>query len=101
MLLFPGTHSFRRDANPNRPCTIDYMSVSAAAPSTLKVFVNAFLVEFVYVGAYSPHTWWGNNPIVAEAQMPQPGETVIIEVGEQAICRIESNLLPDLDGKTS
>ena len=95
MILFPGKHKFRRDSEPSRPCVVDYASVSACGPSYVKVLVNNKLVEHVYVGSYSPHTWWGNNPLLGKDE-PEPGQEVVIFVGEDAIFRIESNLIHEM-----
>ena len=95
MILRPGTHRLRRATDPNTPFVLDYASVSASSPTVVRVFVGDTLVEEVYVGPYSPHTWWANNPLMTERQIPAPGERVTIEVGGGAIFRLESNLLID------
>jgi len=88
MILYEGIHKFRRDKELLRPIVIDYASVSALSPSELKVFVGDKLVEHVYVGIYSPHTWWGNNSLFGRNE-PLPGEEFTVIVGKSAIFRIE------------
>jgi len=94
MILGPGTHRLRRSGDADRPFVLEYASVSAQQPSRLRVWVGDALVEDVYVGAHSPHTWWSNNPLLTEAQYPPPGGEVVIEVGEGAVLRLEANLEP-------
>lgn len=91
MLLRTGRHPFRRDEEPSRPLMINYVSVSASAQSFVKVSVHSKVIEEVFVGPYSPHTWWGNNPLMTDDDT-KPGDYITIEVGPNAIMRIESNL---------
>ena len=92
MLLGPGHHVLLRPADPNVPFILDWASVSASIPSKVRVIIGGRMIEAVYVGAYSPHTWWGNNPLINPRDEPVPGQSVEIEVEEGAILRIESNL---------
>ena len=96
MLLGPGVHVLRRRSDTNVPFLLDWASVSATAPSSLVVVVGAKVVETVFVGPYSPHTWWASNPIIGPREAPEPGQVVAIHVGPDAMSRIESNL--ELEG---
>ncbi len=91
MLFGPGKYTLYRDLDPLRPCCVDYASISAHTPSTLQVWVGNDLIESVYVGAYSPHTWWSGNSLLGYRELVC-GESLTIEVGEGAIFRLESNL---------
>ena len=71
---------------------VDYASASAKEPSYIKVWIGAELIEEVYIGSYSPHTWWSNNPLFGSKE-PDPGGTATIEVGPNALLRLESNLI--------
>lgn len=93
MILKPGTHVLQRAEDANRPCSIEYASVSASAPTTLQVLLGEEIIEDVHVGTYSPHTWWINNPLLGIKQVPDPSQRVTIIVGENAIFRIECHNL--------
>lgn len=90
MLLYPGLHVLKVDDS--GLMNLDWASVSASAPSFLKVRLNDDLIEDVFVGAYSPHTWWGNNPLIPPARLV-PQSRIVIEVGPGAVLRIEGNLV--------
>lgn len=88
MVLYEGRHTFYRDPDASRPFVVDYVSVSAAAPTQMRVTVGTTLIEHVHVGPFSPHTWWGNNGLF-ERHEPLPGERFTIELGPAAILRLE------------
>lgn len=92
MLLREGTHTLRLDKS--GLANLDWASVSAIKPSSVRVWLDDELVEDVFVGPYSPHTWWGNNPLLGSR--PLTADSVIkIEVGPAAILRIEGTLVAD------
>lgn len=94
MLIYgPKVIVLQRDADPNKPCVIDFASVSASEPSRVTAKLNDEIVEDAYVGTFSPHTWWSNNPLLGRQEM-KPEDKLTIEVGPHAIFRIEHNLIP-------
>lgn len=90
MLLYPG--QYRLVLDKSGLANLDWASVSASAPSFVRIWFDGDLVEDVFVGAYSPHTWWGNNPLLGSRSLT-PESTVRVEVGPNAIVRIEGNLV--------
>lgn len=90
MLLYPGRHKLILDES--GLASLDWASCSSAASSYIKVWFDGELVEDVVVGAHSPHTWWGNNPLLGSKSL-KPGSLIEIEVGHDAIMRIEGNLV--------
>lgn len=70
---------------------LDFVSASARVPSSVRVWYGAELIEDVYVGAYSPHTWWGGNSLMGRVS-PVTGGVLTIEVGPDAKVRIEGDL---------
>lgn len=98
MVLAPGLHTFRRDPEPHRPATVLYASASAPEPSWLRAALDrghgAVLIEEVFLGASSPHTWWGNNPLFTDELLSTltVEDRLLIEVGPGARLRLETNL---------
>lgn len=89
MILGPGTHRFRVSSDLYAP---DYVSVSARAPSTLTVLVNEEIVEDVFVGSHSPHTWWTHNSLFGRRRLTV-GDIIEIQVGPDVKLRIEGETL--------
>lgn len=90
MLLYPGKHKLVLDQS--GLANLEWASVSASSPTRVKVWLDGELLEEVLVGPYSPHTWWGNNPLLGGRPLTQKS-VLEIEVGEAAILRIEGNLV--------
>ena len=70
---------------------LDWASVSATEPSYVKVWLDDVLTESVFVGAYSPHTWWLSNPLLGCCALGSE-QIITIEVGNGAIFRVEGSL---------
>lgn len=90
----PGTHILRRIGSPDT-FSVDYASVSARESSFVRVAVGDEEVEYVYVGPYSPHTWWSGNALFGR-RGPAVDEVVTIEVGPAAVFRLEGDFREDL-----
>lgn len=93
MLLREGMHIFRRDPDPNKPFVLDYASASSPKPSYVRVWSELKEIEYCFIGPSSPHTWWGNNPLLTERDIPEPGQWIEVEIGPYAVLRLESNLI--------
>jgi hypothetical protein len=92
VLLREGKHVFKRDADPNRPMELEYAAASASEPSWCKVWVGDEMIEDCALGAHSLHTWWASNPLIStRGRWPEPGEAFTIEVGPNAVIRIEGS----------
>jgi hypothetical protein len=86
-------YEFKRAGDLKVPFLLEYASVSARIPSRVRVSLNDEIIEDVYIGPYTPHTWWSSNALIPESRWPKADVVVTIEVGAGAILRLESNLL--------
>ncbi len=95
MILRQGVHTLRRDCNIDRPMTLDWASVSASSPSRVTVRLEeGEVIEDVFVGPYSPHTWWSSNSLLHKIEL-EPEQAIVIVIGRDAIMRIETNLVKE------
>lgn len=91
MLLYTGSHKLRLDNSDL--ANVDWASISASAPSRLKVWFDGELIEDLFVGIHSPYQWWGSNPLLSRPL--KPTSVIDIEIGGDAVMRIEGNLVVD------
>jgi hypothetical protein len=91
MILEPGRYRLRRKQDEGIPVWVDYASVSAQSGSRVTVWVNDERIEDIYVGPYSPHTWWAGNALFGVHQLSLT-DTVTIHITGEALMRLESNM---------
>ena len=91
-MILEGPGTFFLELDPGDCQAIDFASMSARAPSFIKVEVDGELVESAYIGPYgSPHTWWNGNALLGRKQL-LPGTQIKIELGPDVLLRIDGDV---------
>ncbi len=87
ILTGPGQFLFRF----TDPGNLDFASASASEGSFVRAWYDDELIEDVFIGPYSPHTWWVGNGLIGR-KSPVPGAQLMLEVGAHVKVRIEGDL---------